>query len=90
MLLNIKVLKAHFVLDLLQNLLFKKSAPHNYTMVKVLENILEALEESRFIKRGIKARNAKDFYNLLLYYSLNSLLPFPVLSTFINITYKGR
>ena len=65
-LLDIKDGKAHFVMELLQNLPFVKAKTLTPYNAKVLEDVNEAVEEMKLIKDGkLKARNAEDLFHEL-------------------------
>ncbi len=65
-LLDIKDAKAPFVMELLQSLSFVKAKALSPYKAKVLQDITEALEEMKLIKKGkMKARNAEDLFHEL-------------------------
>ncbi len=65
-LLDIKDAKAPFVMELLQSLSFVKAKPLSPYKAKVLEDVKEAVEEMKLIKKGkLKARNAEDLFHEL-------------------------
>ena len=65
-LLDIKDSKAPFVMELLQSLSFVKAQPLSPYKAKILENVNEAVEEMKMIKKGkLKARNAEELFHEL-------------------------
>jgi hypothetical protein len=65
-LIDIKDSKAPFVMELLQSLSFVKAKPISPYKAKVIEDLKEAVEEMKLIKKGkLKARNAEDLINEL-------------------------
>ena len=64
--LDIKDSKAPFVMELLKSFSFVKAKPLSPYKAKILEDVKEAVEEMKLIKkRKLKARNAEDlFYEL--------------------------
>ncbi len=65
-LLEIKDAKAPFVMELLQSLSFVKVKPLSPFKAKVIEDIKEAVEEMKLIKKGkLKVRNAEDLFHEL-------------------------
>jgi len=65
-LLDIKDAKAPFVMELLQSLSFVKAKPLSPYKAKVLEDVKEAVEEMKLVKKGkLKARNAEDLFHEL-------------------------
>jgi hypothetical protein len=64
--LDIKDSKAPFVMELLESFSFVKAKPLSPYKAKILEDVKEAVEEMKLIKkRKLKARNAEDlFYEL--------------------------
>ena len=64
--LDIKDSKAPFVMELLESLSFVKAKPLSPYKAKILEDVKEAVEEMKLIKKKkLKARNAEDlFYEL--------------------------
>lgn len=65
-LLDIKDAKAPFVMELLQSFSFVKTTTLTPHKAKVLEDVKEAVEEMKLIKKGkLKARNAEDLFHEL-------------------------
>ena len=65
-LLDIKDSKAPFVLELLQSLSFVKAKPLSPYNAKIFENVNQAVEELKMIKKGkLKARNAEELFHEL-------------------------
>ncbi|MEO6721077.1 MAG: hypothetical protein ABIN67_11930 [Ferruginibacter sp.] len=65
-LLDIKDNKATFVMELLTSLSFVKVKPLSPYKAKVLEDVKEAVEEMKLVKKGkLKARNAEDLFHEL-------------------------
>ena len=65
-LLDIKDAKAAFIMELLQNFSFVKAKMLTPHKAKVLEDVKEAVEEMKLIKKGkLKARNAEDLFHEL-------------------------
>ncbi len=65
-LLDIKDAKASFVMELLKSLPFVKAKTLTPHKAKILEDVKEAVEEMKQIKKGkLKARNAEDLFNEL-------------------------
>lgn len=65
-LLDIKDDKAPFVMELLQSLSFVKAKELTPYKAKILEDVKEAVEEMKLIKKGkLKARNAEELFNEL-------------------------
>ena len=62
-LIDVKEDKADFVLELLNSLSFVKAKPLTPYKAKVLEDLQEAVEEMKLVKKGkLKARNAKELF----------------------------
>lgn len=65
-LLDIRDNKAHFVMELLKSLSFVKAKELTPYKAEVLENIKEAVEEMKLIKKGkLKGKKAEDLFNEL-------------------------
>ncbi len=66
-LLDIKDSKATFFMELLKNFSFvKKATPLSDTKADLMEDIREAVEELKLVRKGkLKARNAEDLINEL-------------------------
>ncbi len=65
-LLDIKDNKASFTMELLQSLPFVKAKPLSPYKAKVLEDLSEAVEEVKLIKKGkLKGTPAKELLNEL-------------------------
>ena len=65
-LLDIKDAKAEFVMELLKSFSFVKTKEISPYKAKVLEDVKEATDEMKLIKKGkLKARNAEDLLNAL-------------------------
>lgn len=65
-LLDIKDKKAPFILELLKNFSFVKTKTISPYKAKVFEDIQEAVEEMKLVKKGkLKTRNAEDLINEL-------------------------
>ena len=64
--LDIEDSKAPFVMELLESLSFVKAKPLSPYKAKIIEDVTEAVEEMKLIKkRKLKSRNAEDlFYEL--------------------------
>lgn len=64
--LDIKDNKAAFVMELLNNLSFVKARPLSNENAVLIDEIKEAVEELKLVRRGkIKARPARDLINEL-------------------------
>ena len=65
-LLDIKDSKAQFVMELLHSLSFVKVKPLSPYKAEVMEDIKEAVDEMKLIKKGkLKARNAEELFDEL-------------------------
>jgi hypothetical protein len=63
-LLDIKDSKASFFMELLKSFSFVKVKPLTPHKAQVLEDVKEAVEEMKQIKKGtLKGRNAQDLFN---------------------------
>lgn len=65
-LLDIKDSKVEFVMELLRNLSFVKTKPLTDEKAELLEDIRNAVEEVKLVKKGkLKAKPAREFLNEL-------------------------
>ena len=65
-LLDIKDAKAPYLMEVLKSLSYVKAKTLTPYKAKVLEDLKEAVEEMKLVKKGkLRARNAEDIFNEL-------------------------